>query len=581
MRINRLFRSGRASAVLAALGKSFAIIEFQPDGTIIDANELFCATVGYKLAEIRGKHHSMFVDAAYAGSQEYQGFWARLGQGQFDSGDYQRFGKGGREIWLQASYSPVLNRSGKCARVVKLALDVTAAKLKAADDAGKLKAISRSQAVIEFTPDGKILDVNDNFLAVVGYGRDEIIGGKHSVFVDPDYAASADYRDFWAKLGRGEFIADEFRRVGKGGKAIWIQGCYNPILDSHGRVTKVVKFVTNLTERMGGVSALGEALDRLARGDLEARVEHRLMLSMDKLRSDFNAAAGTLRKTMHTVSASASTIHSGTQQIATAADDLSRRTEQQAASLEETAAALDEITATVRKTAENANHARDVVSQTRGDAEQSGEIVRQAVAAMVGIEKFSKEIGQIIGVIDEIAFQTNLLALNAGVEAARAGDAGRGFAVVASEVRVLAQRSAQAAREIKTLIASSAEQVGVGVRLVGDTGQALFRIVAQVNTITASVSEIAASAQEQATALHEVNTAVNQMDQVTQQNAAMVEETTAASHNLAQEAGKLSQLISRFNLGRTEAAEPGHRQAGPPRRDPARTAMRVMSGGRS
>jgi methyl-accepting chemotaxis protein len=254
---------------------------------------------------------------------------------------------------------------------------------------------------------------------------------------------------------------------------------------------------------------------------------------------------------MRSIVTNTSGLRTGTEEITQASDDLSRRTEQQAASLEETAAALDEITATVRKTAEGAKQARDVVSQTRSDAEQSGEVVRHAVAAMSSIEQSSQQISQIIGVIDEIAFQTNLLALNAGVEAARAGDAGRGFAVVASEVRALAQRSAEAAKEIKTLISTSAKQVGAGVKLVGETGESLGRIVIQVAEITTVVTEIAASAQEQATGLHEVNTAINQMDQVTQQNAAMVEQSTAASHALAQETSELVRLTERFQIGDT------------------------------
>ena len=268
-----------------------------------------------------------------------------------------------------------------------------------------------------------------------------------------------------------------------------------------------------------------------------------------KLQSDFNAAMGQLKDAMTTVVTNVSAIRSGAGEISQAADDLSRRTEQQAASLEETAAALDQITATVRKTASGAKQCSDVVLAARGDAEKSGEIVRDAVGAMSAIEQSSTQISQIIGVIDEIAFQTNLLALNAGVEAARAGDAGRGFAVVASEVRALAQRSADAAKEIKTLISSSGTPVGAGVSLVGQTGEALNRIVERVAEIDGLVSEISASAQEQATGLQQVNTAVNQMDQVTQQNAAMVEQSTAASHSLAQEADVLNQSVSRFEIG--------------------------------
>ena len=318
------------------------------------------------------------------------------------------------------------------------------------------------------------------------------------------------------------------------------------------------------------VQSFGVGLEKLAEGDLTYRVNEDLPPEYEKLRADFNAAMQTLQEAMSLVTTNVSAIHSGAGEISQAADDLSRRTEQQAASLEETAAALDEITTTVNKTAQGARQASDVVLAARGDAETSGVVVRDAVTAMSAIEKSAQQISQIIGVIDEIAFQTNLLALNAGVEAARAGDAGRGFAVVASEVRALAQRSADAAKEIKALISTSSVQVGSGVNLVGQTGEALQRIVGRVTEIDSLVSEIAASAQEQAVGLAQVNTAVNQMDQVTQQNAAMVEESTAASHALAQEAQVLAQSVSRFYLGEPAASA----RAAPARAAPARPAQR-------
>ena len=314
------------------------------------------------------------------------------------------------------------------------------------------------------------------------------------------------------------------------------------------------------------VQALGGGLERLSKGDLLFRLEMDFTETYEKLRTDFNAAMVTLQETMAAIAVNTQGVRSGAGEITQASDDLARRTEQQAASLEETAAALDEITATVRKTAQSATQARDTVSAAKADAERSGAVVRETVDAMSGIESSSNKIGNIIGVIDEIAFQTNLLALNAGVEAARAGDAGRGFAVVATEVRALAQRSADAAKEIKTLISASGAQVATGVKLVGETGQALERIAGQVGKLNTLVADIAASAQEQATGLNEVNTAVNQMDQVTQQNAAMVEQSTAASHGLASEAQELARLVGRFNIGAAGAGTPA--RATPPRKTP-------------
>ena len=324
------------------------------------------------------------------------------------------------------------------------------------------------------------------------------------------------------------------------------------------------------------VGSIGAGLERLAAGDLTYRVEAALPPAYEKLRADLNGAMDGLQELIRGIVANTSGLQSGAGEITQAADDLSRRTEQQAASLEQTAAALDEITATVRATAEGAEQARSLVSRTTQDAERSGAVVQEAVAAMGGIEQSSQKISQIIGVIDEIAFQTNLLALNAGVEAARAGDAGRGFAVVASEVRALAQRSAEAAREIKALIHTSTQQVGSGVKLVGEAGQALGRIMAQVGEVSGVVAGIASSAREQASGLAEVNTAVNQMDQMTQQNAAMVEQSTAASHALAQEAEELAQLAQRFQVGDDAPSRP----AVPPARPAGRTPALQVVGGR-
>ncbi|MBY0300859.1 methyl-accepting chemotaxis protein [Sphingomonas ginsenosidimutans] len=310
------------------------------------------------------------------------------------------------------------------------------------------------------------------------------------------------------------------------------------------------------------VDSVGSGLDALAQGDLTARIDAELTGPFAKLKADFNRAMDAVGQTMVSVTATADNIANGAGDIRQASDDLSQRTEQQAASLEETAAAMHEITETVRETAVGAARANGVVSATREDAEASGSVVRRAVEAMHGIEASSAEISEIIAVIDGIAFQTNLLALNAGVEAARAGDAGKGFAVVASEVRALAQRSADAAKDVKTRITASSEQVELGAALVSQTGEALTRIIARITEISALMSDIASSAEQQSTGLQQVNTAVAEMDGVTQQNAAMVEEATAAARSLSDEAEALKREIRRFRLVEGEAsaaASPVHR----------------------
>ncbi|MGH7028484.1 methyl-accepting chemotaxis protein [Brevundimonas sp.] len=431
----------------------------------------------------------------------------------------------------------------------------------------KLAAIGRSQAVIEFDLDGNILDANDNLLKTMGYALDEIRGRHHRTFMDPAEAAGPAYAAFWRDLNAGRFVATKFRRLAKGGREVWLQASYNPVLGVDGRPVKVIKLAVDITaaeqeaarreaERLdaeaaqsGLVEALAGNLSKLSAGDLTARIVQDMSGAHGRVKDDFNSAVDSLRQTLGQVLNSVSGLRGGSDEISSASDDLSRRTEQQAASLEETAAALDEITATVKRSAEGARQAAVVAGEARGQADRSGEVVREAITAMDGIRKSSNQISDIIGVIDEIAFQTNLLALNAGVEAARAGDSGRGFAVVASEVRALAQRSAEAARQIKALISASAAEVAQGVKLVGEAGTALDAIAGKVGEMDALVAEIAASSQEQSSGLSQVNAAVNQMDQVTQQNAAMVEETTAAAANLKSEAEGLGQLVGRFQTG--------------------------------
>ena len=532
-------------ALRKALDKSRAIVEFDPSGRILDANEIFCRTLGYSREEIVGKHHSMFVEPTFAQGADYRAFWAQLGRGEYNTGEYKRIGKGGREIWVRASYNPVLDGRGAVERIIELARDVTVETPRSAEHEAKLAAISRAQAVIEFTPSGEVIDANENFLRTMGYSLGEIKGKHHRMFVDPAYAASPVYSANWDKVGRGEPLAGIFKRIGKGGKLVLLQASYNPIFDLNGKVTKVVKFANDLSD----LDELGEGLKRLAAGDVEKPIERTFQATFEPIRLDFNEAQQKLKTAMLSISESTQTVAGSGKEVASASQNLSDRTEQQAASLEETAAALAAVTETVKRAASNSSRARTVVGEARGDAERGGDIVKRAVDAMGRIEKSSQQISQIIGVIDEIAFQTNLLALNAGVEAARAGDAGRGFAVVASEVRALAQRSADAAKEIKGLISASSTEVVDGVKLVGETGDSLGRIIDRVGEINGLITEIASGAEEQTNALLEVNTAVRLMDEATQQNAAMAEESNAASRSLLSEAEKLSDLIAQFRLG--------------------------------
>ncbi|MQB44371.1 PAS domain-containing methyl-accepting chemotaxis protein [Rhizobium sp. ICMP 5592] len=548
-----------SAAVLAAMDKSLAIIEFDVTGRILTANANFCRTVGYELTEIVGQQHRMFVAPAEVNSPDYSEFWAKLGRGEFDRRQYKRIGKGGREIWIEASYNPIF-KHGKPYKVVKVATDITAEKLKSIEDAGKLNALSRSQAVIEFTPDGGVLAANANFLATMGYELSEIQGKHHSLFCDGTYAASESYRQFWQRLAKGEFIADEFMRIGKGGRRIFIQASYNPIFDMDNKVFKVVKFATDVTGRVNNVEQLGGALKRMSDGDLTQHLDTPFIPTLDRLRLDFNGAVGKLRDAMRSVAEAAGAISAGAQKIHVATDDISMRSEQQAMSVEETAAALEEITTTVADSSHNAEDAGQLVRDTRDTAIRSGTVVRSAIDAMARIKSSSEEISSIIGVIDDIAFQTNLLALNAGIEAARAGDAGKGFAVVAQEVRELAQRSAKAAKEIGSLIALSQDHVKSGVALVAETGTTLQTIESQVERANKNVSAIVQVAKEQAVTLREVNGAVTILDRGTQQNTALVQDAAVAARSLSAEADELFELLKLFTLevhAVSSSAKPG------------------------
>ncbi len=428
------------------------------------------------------------------------------------------------------------------------------ARIENTDFRNQLRAISRAQAVIEFRPDGEIITANEHFLNAVGYRLEELKGKNHRMFLSSGSDGDAEYEAMWSDLRANKPMLGDIVRYGKGGRRVYLNASYNPITDDSGRVVKVVKFANDVSDRVSAVTQIADALQKLANGDLDCKIASTFSGTFEPMRSNFNETVDQLSSALGAVSRSASVIEMGAKEIAQASNDLSRRTEQQAAALEETAAALDEITVNVANASKRADEARSATEEASRSARHSAQVVTQAIGAMDKIEQSSKEISNIISVIDEIAFQTNLLALNAGVEAARAGEAGKGFAVVAQEVRELAQRSAKAAKEINQLIKSSSDEVKTGVKLVADTGAALEGIQNNVASVNEHMTAIAGAAKEQAIGLSEVNSAVNQLDQVTQQNAAMVEESTAASNALLNETEGLRQSLSRF--GKTPNDKP-------------------------
>jgi methyl-accepting chemotaxis protein len=549
-------RQAEVEAVLAAAHKVQGIIEFSLEGTILAANDNFLRVVGYSLEEVIGKHHSLFVQPERRDSAEYRMFWEKLRRGEFDAGQYQRLGKGGREVWIQASYNPIFDLNGKAYKIVKFATDVTADKMRTADYEGQLAAINKAQAVIEFGLDGTILDANENFLRTLGYRLEEVRGKHHRVFVDAAQRDSAEYHRFWEKLRRGEFDAARYKRIAKGGREVWIQASYNPIFDLNGKAYKIVKYATDVTAQV----KMQEALDRAVKDTqtvVEAAVAGNLTERIDlagktgqieSLSAHVNRLIDTLMAVVTDIQEAALEVQTGSDEIAHGNTNLSQRTEEQAASLEQTAASMEEMTSTVKHNAGNAGEASQLAAAARRQAEQGGLVVTDAIRAMREINAASKKMADIIGVIDEIAFQTNLLALNAAVEAARAGEQGRGFAVVASEVRNLAGRSATAAKEIKALIQDSVAKIEEGSTLVDRSGAGLGDIVTSVNKVADIVAEISAASQEQSAGIEQVNKAITQMDEVTQQNAALVEQAAAAAESLRMQARRLSASMARFTV---------------------------------
>ncbi len=429
-----------------------------------------------------------------------------------------------------------------------------------------LAAIDSSQVKAEFTKDGMFLSANERFCEMMGKESSAFEGMHGEDIFAFDQRMAAERGPVFERLQRGESIIGQFRLPGgKRGDAI-VDGSFSPVMDASGNLLRILMLGNDVTEDRQAIEAadarrevmraaqqkvvdgLRRGLAALAEGDLTVRLDEEFAPDYEQLRLDFNKTCDRLLDAMRAVVENADLIRGEAGEIANAADDLSSRTERQAATLEETASALDQLTSSVRSAAEGATHASELVQTARENAEASGKVVREAVAAMSEIEQSSRKISKITSVIDDIAFQTNLLALNAGVEAARAGEAGRGFAVVASEVRALAQRSSEAAREINELISASGTQVKRGVDLVDQTGTALDSIVGSVSEIDQKVSEIAVSSREQSSGLAEINEAVNQLDQVTQQNAAMFEQTTAASHALTREAENLTETTARFQI---------------------------------
>lgn len=594
---SKAFSAHDLAQQVAAINRTQAVIEFDLQGVILAANDNFLKAMGYSREEVIGKHHSMFVAPAYAASAEYRQFWEKLGRGESDSAEYCRIGKGGREVWIQASYNPILDPRGKPYKVVKFAVDVTARRLEAELNAAYKGALDNllSNVMVADT-DFNIRYMNNTVRDMLQNAQTDIrkdlphfdVNRLIGTNIDVFHKNPAHQRGVVGNLTKT--ISSEFVLGGRTLRVI-----ASPMLDPQGkRLGTVVEWADRTAElaaerevqaivdaivegrldrriplegKKGFFEALAKGINRLVEniaeavegaqrvvdaanaGDLTQRIEleGRSGLTI-KIVSGIQQLTQTLADIVTRVKAAAGEVSRGADEISQGNTNLSQRTEEQASSLEETASSMEQMTSTVKQTADNAGQANQLAIAAREQADKGGTVVGKAVQAMGEINDASKKIADIISVIDEIAFQTNLLALNAAVEAARAGEQGRGFAVVASEVRNLAGRSATAAKEIKGLIQDSVKKIDEGSLLVSQSGQTLEQIVSAVRKVSDIIAEIAAAGQEQSAGVEQVNKAVMQLDETTQQNAALVEQASAASQAMAEQARALNQLLARYQV---------------------------------
>ncbi|VVE21408.1 methyl-accepting chemotaxis protein [Pandoraea terrigena] len=549
-------------AVSAALNRVQAVIEFDLQGRILHANENFLQTVGYRLDEIQGQHHRIFCEPDYAASGAYREFWAKLDRGEFDAGEYKRIGKGGREVWIRASYNPVFDTHGAPYKVIKFATDITADRARQAEFEGKVRAMDLAQAVIEFNLDGTVITANDNFLSALGYSLDEIRGKHHRMFCETEYTASPAYRDFWAKLNRGEFDAGRYKRIGCGGREIWIQATYNPILDASGRPYKVVKFATDITQQVElevsvkrraeddqhKVALLLDTVNRAASGDLTGEIAVAGNDPIDQLAGGIRHMMDDLRGVIGKVVKSAGEFSGASRDIADRANTVATGAQALGATVEEMNASIEELTASINSIADNTKGADQLAKATQQEAETGARAIARSVEAMELINKSSEDISEIVKVIGEIAGQTNLLAFNAAIEAARAGEHGLGFSVVADEVRKLAERSSQATKEISKLINESTKRVVQGSDVSRQAGEAFEKIVGGVSRTTQAISEISCAAEEQLVAAREVSLAIQHVAEETEKSAGACETIAQATTGLNHGAQDLDRTVSRFKV---------------------------------